>query len=181
MDSHFDSYWYHRSQARHDFFVGRARGTLSCHSSPGATIYQTIISQVSLLLQLENCQVTANVQTVRKDASVYHAVQVAASDRPPKTTTRAMRGHFSRAGVTPKRIVTEFPVTEDAHVPVGARQPFLALLSSSRIVGTTFSAAHFVPGQYVDVIANSCVVLCCSRKIVPLIPSSGSGKVMQGP
>jgi len=91
------------------------------------------------VLQLENCQVTANIRTVRKDASVYHAVQVAATDRPSKTTTRAMRGHFAKAGVTPKRIVKEFPVTEDAHLPVGA----------------TLSAAHFVPGQYVDVIANS--------------------------
>ena len=30
-----------------------------------------------------------------------------------------MRGHFTKAGVSPKLIVKEFPVTEDAHVPVG--------------------------------------------------------------
>jgi large subunit ribosomal protein L3 len=35
--------------------------------------------------------------------------------------------------------VKEFPVTADAHVPVG----------------TTFSAVHFVPGQFVDVQATS--------------------------
>ncbi|KAI9459482.1 mitochondrial 50S ribosomal protein L3 [Lactarius psammicola] len=64
--------------------------------------------------------ITANVTTVRKDNSEYHAVQVAASDRPPKTTTRQMIGHFKKAGVPPKRIVREFPVTADAHVPVGA-------------------------------------------------------------
>lgn len=52
-----------------------------------------------------------------------------------------MIGHFNRAGVVPKRIVREFPVTADAHVPIG----------------TTLSAIHFVPGQYVDVIANSYV------------------------
>ncbi|KAI0046100.1 mitochondrial 50S ribosomal protein L3 [Auriscalpium vulgare] len=91
------------------------------------------------VLQLENCQVTANVTTVRKDQSEYHAVQVAASDRSAKNTTKQMLGHFKRAGVLPKRIVKEFAVTPDAHVPVG----------------TTLSAAHFVPGQYVDVIANS--------------------------
>ncbi len=50
---------------------------------------------------------------------MYHAVQVAASDRSPKTTTRQMLGHFRKAKVPPKRIVKEFPVTEDAHVPVG--------------------------------------------------------------
>lgn len=91
------------------------------------------------VLQLENCQVTANIRTVRRDHSEYHAVQVAASDKPQKTTTRQMLGHFKKAGVPAKRIVKEFPVTPDAHVPIG----------------TTLSAVHFVPGQYVDVIANS--------------------------
>jgi large subunit ribosomal protein L3 len=106
--------------------------------------------------QLEDCQVTANITTVRKDSSEYHAVQVAASDRPSKTTTKQMLGHFKKAGVPPKRVVREFPVTADAHVPVGG-----FLDSSAQIcifltgVGTTLSAAHFVPGQFVDVVANS--------------------------
>lgn len=30
-----------------------------------------------------------------------------------------MLGHFQRANVAPKYIVKEFPVTPDAHVPVG--------------------------------------------------------------
>ena len=93
-------------------------------------------------MQLENCQVTANVKSIRRDRSEYHAVQLAASDRTEKNTTKQMIGHFNRAGVVPKRIVREFPVTADAHVPIG----------------TTLSAIHFVPGQYVDVIANSYVV-----------------------
>jgi hypothetical protein len=50
-------------------------------------------------------------------------VQVAASDRPHKTTTRQMLGHFRKAEVPPKRIVKEFPVTPDAHVPVGEARP----------------------------------------------------------
>ncbi|KAI0819526.1 mitochondrial 50S ribosomal protein L3 [Trametes gibbosa] len=91
------------------------------------------------VLQLENCQVTANIKTVRDDQTEYHAVQVAASDKPVKTTTKQMLGHFNKAGIAPKRIVKEFPVTPDAHVPVG----------------TTLSAVHFVPGQFVDVIAKS--------------------------
>lgn len=62
---------------------------------------------------------TANIKSVRRDRSEYHAVQVAASDRPEKTTTTQMLGHFRRAGVPPKRIVREFAVTADAHVPVG--------------------------------------------------------------
>jgi large subunit ribosomal protein L3 len=30
-----------------------------------------------------------------------------------------MRGHFAKAGVSPKRIVKEFEVSEDALLPVG--------------------------------------------------------------
>ena len=90
--------------------------------------------------------------------SEYHAVQVAATDRPEKTTTKQMLGHFKKSQVNPKRIVKEFAVTPDAHVPVGA-----SLLSQFRhehrteyiLPGTTFSAVHFVPGQYVDVVAKS--------------------------
>ena len=63
---------------------------------------------------------TANVTTVRADNTEYHAVQVAASDRPEKGTTKQMLGHFNRAGVSPKRIVKEFRVSPDAHIPVGA-------------------------------------------------------------
>jgi len=112
--------------------IARKRGMTSMWDEHGARLPVTV-------LQLENCQVTANITTLRKDKSEYHAVQVAASDRPPKTTTRQMLGHFKKAGVPPKRIVKEFPITPDAHVPVG----------------TTLSAAHFVPGQFVDVVANS--------------------------
>ncbi|EMD38294.1 hypothetical protein CERSUDRAFT_82556 [Gelatoporia subvermispora B] len=112
--------------------IARKRGMTAMWDDHGARYPVTV-------LQLENCQVTANVKTVRDDGSEYHAVQVAASDRPEKTTTKPMLGHFKKAGVPPKRVVKEFPVTPDAHVPVG----------------TTLSAIHFVPGQYVDVIANS--------------------------
>ena len=62
---------------------------------------------------------TANIRTVRKDKTEYHAVQLAASDRPDRTTTKSMIGHFKQAGVPSKYIVKEFPVTPDAHVPIG--------------------------------------------------------------
>ncbi|KAK0228676.1 mitochondrial 50S ribosomal protein L3 [Armillaria fumosa] len=112
--------------------IARKRGMSALWNDQGVRIPVTI-------LQLDHCQVTANIRTVRRDSSVYHAVQVAASDKPYKTATAQMKGHFRKAGVVPKYIVKEFPVTEDAHLPVG----------------TTLSAIHFVPGQYVDVIATS--------------------------
>lgn len=36
-----------------------------------------------------------------------------------------MRGHFAAAGVPPKHIVKEFPVTKDALLPVGTSAPML--------------------------------------------------------
>ena len=44
-------------------------------------------------------------------------------------------GHYTWAGVPLKRKLTEFRITDDAYLPVG----------------TTLNAAHFVPGQFVDV------------------------------
>ena len=90
--------------------VLQVRFTFSCVIRSGPSVF---------LLQLEDCQVTANVKTLRPDQTEYHAVQVAASDRPHKTTTAQMRGHFRKAKVHPKRIVKEFPVTPDGHVPIG--------------------------------------------------------------
>ncbi|KAJ7685300.1 translation protein [Mycena polygramma] len=111
--------------------IARKRGMTVLWTDQGARIPVTV-------LQLENCQVTANIKTIRRNRTEYHAVQVGASDRPAKTESNQMLGHFNKARVRPKRIVREFPVTPDAHVPVG----------------TTLSAIHFVPGQFVDVVAN---------------------------
>lgn len=50
--------------------------------------------------------------------------------------TKPEVGHFRAQGVPMKRKLKEFPVTEDALLPVG----------------TCIGVRHFVPGQYVDVI-----------------------------
>lgn len=49
--------------------------------------------------------------------------------------TKPEVGHFRAQGVPLKRKLREFPVTEDALLPIG----------------TQISVRHFVPGQYVDV------------------------------
>jgi len=92
------------------------------------------------VLQVENCEVTANVETPRPAPSLpYYAVQIAASNKSAKRTTKQMLGHFAKAGVKPKRVVKEFPVSPGGLVPIG----------------TELSALHFVPGQFVDVVAKS--------------------------
>ncbi|HLI67437.1 MAG TPA: 50S ribosomal protein L3 [Caulobacteraceae bacterium] len=84
------------------------------------------------VLALDGCQVTAQRT---KDKDGYTAVQLGAGAAKVKNTTKAMRGHFAKALVEPKRHLAEFRVSEDNLVDVGAE----------------LSADHFVAGQSVDV------------------------------
>ncbi len=84
------------------------------------------------VLSLDGCQVTGQ-RTVEKDG--YTALQLGAGAKKAKNTSNAMRGHFAKAQVEPKRVVTEFRVTQDALIDVGAE----------------LTADHFVAGQKVDI------------------------------
>jgi large subunit ribosomal protein L3 len=84
------------------------------------------------VLSLEGCTVTAQ-RTQEKDG--YVALQLGAGAKKPKNTSNAMRGHFAKALVEPKRVLSEFRVTEDNLIDVGAE----------------FTADHFVAGQKVDI------------------------------
>jgi large subunit ribosomal protein L3 len=88
------------------------------------------------VLKMDGCQVVA-VRTAEKDG--YTAVQLGLGKAKVKNVTKPMRGHFAKAKVEPKRRLVEFRVSADALLDVGAE----------------LSAAHFLPGQYVDVTANS--------------------------
>jgi large subunit ribosomal protein L3 len=84
------------------------------------------------VLAVENCQVVA-VRSEEKDG--YSALQLGVGAAKVKNVTKPMRGHFAKAKVEPKRKLAEFRVAPDQVVAPG----------------TELSAAHFVPGQYVDV------------------------------
>jgi large subunit ribosomal protein L3 len=84
------------------------------------------------VLKIDFCQVVA-VRTPEKDG--YSALQLGVGAAKVKRMTQPQRGHFARAKVEPKAWVAEFRVTEDAVLPVGSE----------------LTAAHFLPGQYVDV------------------------------
>jgi large subunit ribosomal protein L3 len=88
------------------------------------------------VLQVDNCQVVA-VRTAETDG--YCAVQLGIGKAKVKNVTQPMRGHFAKAKVEPKRKLAEFRVAKDALLEVGAE----------------LSAAHFVAGQFVDVIGTT--------------------------
>jgi large subunit ribosomal protein L3 len=84
------------------------------------------------VLSLDGCQVTGQRT---KDRDGYVALQLGAGAKKPKNTPNAMRGHFAKAQVEPKRIVAEFRVDEDSLIDVGAEM----------------TADHFLAGQKVDI------------------------------
>ncbi|THD63571.1 50S ribosomal protein L3 [Phenylobacterium sp.] len=84
------------------------------------------------VLSLEGCTVVAH-RTQDKDG--YVALQLGAGAKKPKNTSKAMRGHFAKAEVEPKRAVAEFRVSEDMLIDVGSE----------------FTADHYVPGQKIDI------------------------------
>lgn len=88
------------------------------------------------VLQLDGLQVVAQ-RTAERDG--YTAVQLGAGKAKAKRTPKAMRGHFAKASVEPKRKLVEFRVSEDALLEPGAE----------------LSAEHFTPGQRVDVAGTS--------------------------
>jgi large subunit ribosomal protein L3 len=88
------------------------------------------------VLRVDNCQV---VGQRTEEAHGYTAVQLGVGRRKPKGTSKALRGHFAKAEVEPKRKVAEFRVSPENLIDVGAE----------------ITAAHFVPGQYVDVTGTS--------------------------
>jgi len=88
------------------------------------------------VLQLDNLQVVAQ----RTDADHgYTAVQLGAGTAKVKRVSQAMRGHFSAAGVEPKRKIVEFRVAPDNMIDVGEE----------------IIAAHYFEGQFVDVSGTS--------------------------
>jgi len=88
------------------------------------------------VLQVEGCQVVAT-RTVERDG--YCAVQLGVGQVKTKNVSKAMRGHFAKAEVEPKRKLAEFRVGADGLLAVGAE----------------LSVGHFVPGQFVDVVGTS--------------------------
>jgi len=105
--------------------IAKKLGMTRLFAEDGAHIPVTI-------LELDSCQVVGQ-RTQERDG--YVALQLGAGTKKAKNTNKAQRTTFATAEVEPKHHVTEFRVSEDALIEVGA----------------TLSADHFVAGQKVDI------------------------------
>jgi large subunit ribosomal protein L3 len=88
------------------------------------------------LLKVENCQVVST-KTTEKDG--YTALQLGVGVGNVRKVSNAMRGHYAKSKVEPKRKLVEFRVPEDAMLAVGDQ----------------LSVEHFLTGQYVDITGTS--------------------------
>ena len=109
--------------------IARKVGMSRVFTESGAHVPVTV-------LEVQECQVVARRT---KDRDGYNAVQLGVGKAKVKNVSKALRGHYAKAKVEPKRRLAEFRVAEDALLDVGA----------------TLSVAHFAKGQYVDVVGTS--------------------------
>jgi large subunit ribosomal protein L3 len=109
--------------------IGKKIGMTSIFDENGKNIPVTVI------------EVSPNyvIQVRTKEKDGYEALQLGFDDKKEKRTTKAMKGHFEKAGVTPKRKIVEFQGFEKAYQP-----------------GDTIRVEEvFVEGEYVDVTGTS--------------------------
>jgi large subunit ribosomal protein L3 len=109
--------------------IARKVGMTRVFDADGAHVPVTV-------LHVDNVQVTGQ-RTMDKDG--YTAVQLGIGTIKVKNLSQPQRGHFAKAKVEPKRKLVEFRVSPENLLDVGAE----------------LSAAHFIPGQRVDVTGTS--------------------------
>ena len=106
--------------------IGKKIGMTSIYDASGKILPCTVI-------EAGPCVVT-QVKTIEKDG--YEAIQLGFDEKKEKRTSKSLKGHFAKAGTTPKRILREFTRFEE-----GSRKSFGELLDVS----------VFIEGEYVDV------------------------------
>ena len=106
--------------------IGKKIGMTSIFEASGKIIPCTVI-------EAGPCVVT-QVKTVEKDG--YSAIQLGFDEKKEKRTPKALKGHFAKAGTSPKKVLREFTRFEE-----GSRKNF----------GEILDVSVFVEGEYVDV------------------------------
>ena len=106
--------------------IGKKIGMTSIFDASGKIVPCTVI-------EAGPCVVT-QVKTVEKDG--YSAIQLGFDEKKENKTPKALKGHFKKAGTSPKKILREFTRFEE-----GSRKTF----------GEVLDVSVFVEGEYVDV------------------------------
>jgi large subunit ribosomal protein L3 len=110
--------------------IGRKIGMTGIYDENGKNISCTII-------EAGPCVVT---QVKTKATDGYDAIQLAYEDKKEKHTTKALKGHFAKAKVAPKKILREFTRFE-----IGHRKSF----------GDLVTVNDFIEGEYIDVVGKT--------------------------
>jgi large subunit ribosomal protein L3 len=110
--------------------IGKKIGMTSIYDDAGKNIPCTVI-------EAGPCVVT---QVKTKESDGYDAIQIAYDDKKDKHTTAAMKGHFAKAGVSPKRVVREFTRFEAGH---------------QKKYGDVLTVDIFEEGEFIDVVGYS--------------------------
>ena len=84
------------------------------------------------VLKVDNCQV---VSVLTQEKNGYTAVQLGAGKAKLNRVSKAVRGHYAKSKIEPKKKLAEFRVSEDAVLEIGAE----------------LGANHYIAGQYIDV------------------------------
>jgi len=110
--------------------IGKKVGMTSIFNEEGKNIACTVIEAVP--------NVVTQVRT--EDVDGYSALQIAAVDRKEKNTPSALKGHFKKAGTTPKRVVCEYQDWEG---------------TDELKLGDEIGVGIFQEGEFVDVVGTS--------------------------
>lgn len=110
--------------------IGKKIGMTSVYDANGKNVPCTVI-------EAGPCIVT---QIRSKEKEGYDAIQLAFEDKKEKHTTKALKGHFKKAGVTPKKVVAEFTRFEPGHM---------------KQFGDVIKVDIFVEGEFIDVVGTS--------------------------
>ncbi len=110
--------------------IGKKIGMTSIFDASGKNVPCTVI-------EAGPCVVT-QVKTQDKDG--YEAIQLAFDEKKEKQTTKALKGHFAKAGTTPKKYVAEFSRFEKGH---------------QKKFGDVLTVDIFIEGEYIDVVGVS--------------------------
>ncbi|MDO9187999.1 MAG: 50S ribosomal protein L3 [Bacteroidia bacterium] len=108
--------------------IGKKVGMTSVFSANGKYMPCTVI-------EAGPCVVT-QVKTLEKDG--YASVQLAYDEKKEKNTSSAMKGHFAKAGTTPKRKIVEF---KD--------------FATEKTLGEAVTVDLFAEGDFVDIVGTS--------------------------